>query len=383
MPSQLKLSELIAEIDEAIHYRFTGETFWITAEITDVKKMPDKRWCFLKFIEKEGNFIIAEMKAVFWSHNYTFVEEFEKLTKQIFANGLEITCEVKIRFHARYGLDVEVLAIDHSYSVGKIILEKEKTLLRLITENPSIVQLIDGEYLTYNQQLALPLVMQKIALITAPNSDGQRDFVQEMQNNQYGYAFKIDIYATTVQGESAVANMLKELKQIHIIQQQYDAVAIVRGGGSQIDFAPFEDYELAKMVAGFPLPIFTGIGHDSNTSIVDMMARHLKTPTKVAANIVEHNFYFENEIMQLHDKMNLAIENKLYHAKMQLQHIKNTIKAYSPESILAKGYAIITKNNKIITNPAALNINDKIEIVLQSEKIKSIINGKEKNNTEL
>jgi exodeoxyribonuclease VII large subunit len=204
-----------------------------------------------------------------------------------------------------------------------------------------------------------------------------------MQNNQYGYAFKIDIYATTVQGESAVANMLKELKQIHIIQQQYDAVAIVRGGGSQIDFAPFEDYELAKMVAGFPLPIFTGIGHDSNTSIVDMMARHLKTPTKVAANIVEHNFYFENEIMQLHDKMNLAIENKLYHAKMQLQQIKSTIKAYSPESILAKGYAIITKNNKIITNPAALNINDKIEIVLQSEKIKSIINGKEKNNTEL
>ena len=383
MPSQLKLSELIAEIDEAIHYRFTGETFWITAEITDVKKMPDKRWCFLKFIEKEGNFIIAEMKAVFWSHNYTFIEEFEKLTKQIFANGLEITCEVKIRFHARYGLDVEVLAIDHSYSVGKIILEKEKTLLRLITENPSIVQLIDGEYLTYNQQLELPLVMQKIALITAPNSDGQRDFVQEMQNNQYGYAFKIDIYATTVQGESAVANMLKELKQIHIIQQQYDAVAIVRGGGSQIDFAPFEDYELAKMVAGFPLPIFTGIGHDSNTSIVDMMARHLKTPTKVAANIVEHNFYFENEIMQLHDKMNLAIENKLYHAKMQLQQIKSTIKAYSPESILAKGYAIITKNNKIITNPAALNINDKIEIVLQSEKIKSIINGKEKNNTEL
>ncbi len=383
MPSQLKLSELIAEIDEAIHYRFTGETFWITAEITDVKKMPDKRWCFLKFIEKEGNFIIAEMKAVFWSHNYTFIEEFEKLTKQIFANGLEITCEVKIRFHARYGLDVEVLAIDHSYSVGKIILEKEKTLLRLITENPSIVQLIDGEYLTYNQQLALPLVMQKIALITAPNSDGQRDFVQEMQNNQYGYAFKINMYATTVQGESAVANMLKELKQIHIIQQQYDAVAIVRGGGSQIDFAPFEDYELAKMVAGFPLPIFTGIGHDSNTSIVDMMARHLKTPTKVAANIVEHNFYFENEIMQLHDKMNLAIENKLYHAKMQLQQIKSTIKAYSPESILAKGYAIITKNNKIITNPAALNINDKIEIVLQSEKIKSIINGKEKNNTEL
>jgi exodeoxyribonuclease VII large subunit len=368
MPSQLKLSQLIAEIEEAIHYRFTGETFWITAEITDVKKMPDKRWCFLKFVEKQGSTIVAEMKGVFWSNTYTYVDEFEKLTKQNFTNGLEITCEVRVRFHARFGLDVEVLAIDHSYSLGKIILEKEKTLLRLVSENPTIIKLIDGEYFTYNQQLPLPIVMQRIAVITAPNSDGQRDFVQEMTNNQYGYAFAIDMYATTVQGDYAIANML----------QEYDAVAIVRGGGSQLDFAPFENYELSQMVAGFPIPIFTGIGHDSNTSIVDMMARHLKTPTKVAGHIVEHNFYYENDIMLLGDRLKNVVETKLHTAKMQLQQIQHTIKAYSPETILAKGYAMIMKGNKIITNPNDLNMDDTFDVILHQQKIKSIVNEKEK-----
>jgi exodeoxyribonuclease VII large subunit len=378
MPSQLKLSELIAEIEEAIHYRFTGETFWITAEITDVKKMPDKRWCFLKFVEKNGSTIVAEMKGVFWSNTYTYVDEFEKLTKQIFRNGLEITCEVRVRFHARFGLDIEVLAIDHSYSLGKIILEKEKTLLRLVTENPTIIKLIDGEYFTYNQQLPLPIVMQRIAVITAPNSDGQRDFVQEMTNNQYGYAFAIDMYATTVQGDYAVANMLQELQTILAKKELYDAVAIVRGGGSQLDFAPFENYELAQMIAGFPKPIFTGIGHDSNTSIVDMMARHFKTPTKVAGHIIEHNFYYENDIMLLADKLKNMVEVKLQTAKMQLQQLQQTVKAYSPETILAKGYAMIMKDNKIITNPNDLQINDTFDVILHQQKIKSTVNEKEK-----
>jgi exodeoxyribonuclease VII large subunit len=376
MPSQLKLSALLAEIDEAIQYRFMGETFWITAEITDVKKMQEKRWCFLKFVEKQNQTIIAEMKAVFWNASYAHIEDFERLTKQSFANGLEITCEVRIRFHARYGLDVEVLAIDQSYSVGKIILEKEKTLLRLIAENPTTIRLIDGEYITANQQLPLPIVMQRIALITAPNSDGQRDFVQELKNNTYGYAFAISLFDTTVQGEYAAQNMLKALHTINKEIHQYDAVAIVRGGGSQLDFAPFDTYELAQCIAEFGLPIYTGIGHDSNTSIADMMARQLKTPTKVAMQLIEHNFYFENELMLYQDKIQKIVEQKLYRAQMEITQMKQTIKAYSPETIMAKGYAIVMKNNKIITNANELQIDDTYEMVWQQQKIKSTVNEK-------
>jgi exodeoxyribonuclease VII large subunit len=381
--SQLKLSQLIAEIEEAIHYRFTGESFWITAEITDVKKMVDKRWCFFKFIEKKDTMIIAEMKAVFWSNTYNIVEQFEQITKQSFSNGIEITCQVRVRFHARFGLDVEVLAIDHSYSIGKVVLEKEKTLLRLITENPNEIQLIDGEYHTANQQLRLPIVLQRIAVITAENSDGQRDFVQELNNNQYGYAFAIDMFATTVQGEHAVLNMIAQLKEIYLKHNDYDCVAIVRGGGSQLDFAPFDHYDLAQIVALFPIPIFTGIGHDANTSIVDMMARQLKTPTKVAASIVDHNFYFENELMHLHDRFSKAVEHKLYLANMQLQQLRHSIKAYSPETILAKGYAIIKKQNQIIINPDALAIDDQVDIILQNSILQTTINEKKDNRANI
>jgi exodeoxyribonuclease VII large subunit len=367
VPSQLKLSELIAEIAEAIDYRFVGETFWITAEITDVKKMVDKRWCFLKFIEKQGNFIVAEMKAVFWSNTFHIVEEFEKITKQNFANGLEITCEVKVRFHARYGLDVEIIAIDHSYTIGKIILEKEKTLLQLITDHPNEIKCVDGEYFTLNQHLPLPIVMQRIALITAPNSDGQRDFVQEITNNAYGYAFNITLHACTVQGENAVSNMLEALAKIAINIKHYDAVAIVRGGGSQLDLAPFDHYNLAVAVAKFPIPIFTGIGHDSNTSIVDLMARQLKTPTKVAANFIDNNFYFENEIMQFQEKILQAAKQKITNAQYQLMHFKQTLKAYHPQTILAKGYAIIYKNDKVISNAKDIEIEDTITIQMQHQ----------------
>src|SRR3954451_23628319 len=147
MSAVQKLSELINEIDATICNRFAGKTFWIKAEITDLKKYADKRWCFLKFIEKEGNTITAEMKGVFWSNSYHHIENFEKETQQQFASGLEITCNVKVRFHKRFGLDFEVLAIDFAYAIGKMEIERKQTIDRLL-KNPAIFLLNDGSFST-------------------------------------------------------------------------------------------------------------------------------------------------------------------------------------------------------------------------------------------
>lgn len=157
MTKRLRLSELVNEIDEAIQNRFAGETFWITAEITDVKKQIDKRWCFLKFIEKAGPLITAEIKGVFWANTFHNVEKFEKLSGQIFASGLEITCNVRVRYNKRYGIDLEVLEIDHTYSLGKLEIEKQQTLDRLVKENPKVIRLIDGQYFTINKSIELPI----------------------------------------------------------------------------------------------------------------------------------------------------------------------------------------------------------------------------------
>ena len=383
MPKRLRLTELIGEIDDVIQDRFAGETFWITAEITDVKKQADKRWCFLKFIEKEGNLITAEIKGVFWSTAYDNVVRFEKLSGQPFASGLEITCNVRVRFHKRFGIDLEVLEIDQTYALGKLEQEKQQTLDRLVNENPTLIRLVDGQYFTSNKSLELPIVLQRIALVTAPESDGQRDFKQEMANNPYGYAFSVTDFLTQIQGDNSSNLIIQKLKQIEAEKENFDVVAIVRGGGSQTDFKPFDDYELSKYVAAFPLPIFTGIGHDRNTSIVDLMARQHKTPTKVASSIVEHNFNFETEIMDLKDRLLETTERMIDKAKDNLLQMKRTVKAYSPSTILNKGYAIITSNDQIIIDPKDIQLNSEIKTILKNEVIHSTVTKKSKNELDL
>lgn len=383
MPNRLKLSELISEIDDVIQDRFAGETFWITAEITDVKKQPDKRWCFLKFIEKNGSLITAEIKGVFWSNAYDSVVRFEKLSGQLFASGLEITCQVRVRFHNRFGIDLEVLEIDHSYALGKLETERQQTLDRLVNENPTFIRLVDGYYFTANKSLELPIVLQRIALVTAPDSDGQRDFKQEIANNPYDYAFSVMEFLTQIQGDNSSNLIIQKLKQIEAEKENFDVVAIVRGGGSQTDFKPFDDYELSKYVASFPLPIFTGIGHDRNTSIVDLMARQHKTPTKVASSIVEHNFNFESEIIELKDRLLETTERMLDKAKDNLLQIKRTVKAYSPATILNKGYAMITINDQIIIDPKDIKPNAEIKTILKNEVIHSTVTKKSKHELDL
>lgn len=383
MPNKLRLSELINEIDEVLLDRFAGETFWITAEITDVKKQTDKRWCFLKFIEKEGHLITAEMKGVFWSNTFHAVEQFEKLSGQNFASGLEITCQVRVRFHKRFGIDLEVLDIDHSYALGKLEIERQQTLDRLVAENPNHIRLRDGQYYTRNKALALPMVLQRIALVTAPNSDGQRDFNQEITHNQYGYAFLVNEFLTQIQGDNSSKLIIQKLNAIAANKDQYDVVAIVRGGGSQTDFKPFDNYELAQLVASFPLPIFTGIGHDRNTSIVDLMARQYKTPTKVASSIVAHNYNFESEIMNLKAKCFNRAAGRVENAVNNLQQIRRTVKAYSPSTILNKGYAIVMQEERIITNPKDIKPQMEIKTVLKNEVIHSTVTKKTKNGLDL
>jgi exodeoxyribonuclease VII large subunit len=144
------------------------------------------------------------------------------------------------------------LEIDYTYSLGKLELEKQQTLDRLVKENPKIIRLVDGQYITSNKLIELPIVLQKIALLTAPNSDGQRDFKQEIENNQYGYAFSISEFLTQIQGDNSSKLIIQKLKLIEAEKENFDIVAIVRGGGSQTDFKPFDDYELSKYVASFP-----------------------------------------------------------------------------------------------------------------------------------
>lgn len=373
----INLSQLLYKIDETLQSQFGYQTFWIKAEITDVKKYESKRWCFLKLIEKKDTEIVAEMKATAWSQGYVFIEQFERLTQQAFTNGLQIVCKVKVKYSIKYGLSFDVLEIDNSFALGQIELQKQATLKRLIDESNGQIIKDDEQYFTPNKRLKLPIVIQKIALITAQNSDGQRDFKNELLNNNYGYVFQVDEYLCQIQGDNAHENIIKQFEQIFASNIQYDCVALVRGGGSETDFKPFEQYELAKLVAFYHVPVFTGIGHDRNTSIVDLMARQLKTPTKVAAHIVDHNFMFENNLLYQLNQIEQNIALKIDRAKQNLVNLKRLLQSLDPENVLKKGYALVKLNNKIITNPAQLKAGDEVETFIKDTKIVSVISSVE------
>ena len=361
MQQAIKLSQLTAEIQETFEERFAGETFWIEAEASDVKKYTTNRRCYLKLIEREGRNTLAEIRAVFWANSYGQIENFEKHTRQAFADGISITCLVRVRFHSQYGLNLDVLQIDVAYTLGTIELERQQTLERLVKENPNSIRLTDGVYYTYNNHLPIPLVVQKIALVTAPNSDGQRDFLQELENNKHGYSFYITQFLTQVQGDNAHEMIMAQLELIEQQNESFDVIAIVRGGGSQTDFKPFEDYGLAKVIAEFPIPIYTGIGHDRNTSIADLMAREYKTPTKVAAVIIENNFEFENRIMEVKEYLLKKTDQLLERAAHRLDAMKRLVRASSPEAILRKGFAMVTINHTIITKASQLTTEAEIK----------------------
>ena len=378
MTEQIKLSALLDQIQDTVQTRFDGESFWVEAQIMNVRKQAQSRRCYLTLEEYENGNKTAEAKGVFWANYYSQIENFEKITNQIFKDGINIICKVRVRYHKVYGLNLDIIQINLAHTLGTLELEKQQTLARLEKENPNTIQLIDGVYKTLNNRLPIPLVIIKIALITAPNSDGQRDFQHETKQNKHQYTFVISEFLTPIQGDNAHILILEQLKQIEKSKENFDVVAIVRGGGSQTDFKPFDNYELARYVANFPIPIFTGIGHDRNQSIVDLMVREQKTPTKVASLFVDRNFEFENKLIKLKTKLFNLVEAQIKNAKEALNNAKRIIKISSPHAILNRGFAIITIDNKIVTDPKNIKENSQIQTLLRNETIFSTVTKKTK-----
>ncbi len=379
MPVTQKLSEVVNEIEGTIRSRFLGRTFWIKAEIADVKKYPDKRWCFLKFIEKSGSMVTTDIKGVLWSNTYSNIEKFESATQQTFSSGLEITCNVGVRFHKRYGLTLEVLEIDYAYAIGKLELERKQTIERLIKEKVIIQDADTGQFYSRNNSLELPVVIQRIALITAPDSDGQRDFQKVVRGNKYGYAFAVTEFLTRIQGDEAAGLIAEKLSVIAASAEKFDVVVIVRGGGSDTDFKSFNDADLVKAVAAFPVPVLTGIGHDRNTSITDLVARQNRTPTETATFIIDHNMNFDQEIEALNQRFFRAADNCLDRAKNDLENYRQRVKNLSPASILKKGFAIVMMDDKIITDPGKIGENATTKTILKDEIIYSTVTKKTTN----
>lgn len=298
----LRLSELTERIRKTIQGVFEEQAFWVIADVTSHNFQEKTGRHFFVLTEKEegSNKIIAKIDAVAWGTASPRIKDFERKTNQKFRDGINVLVQVKIDYNASYGLKATLQNIDANYTIGALEQQKQQTLQKLLATCAAFIQKNGDFYNTRNNLLPLSRVIQEIAVISSSNSAGYEDFKHTLDNNNFGYRFNLYNYFTVVQGESNGKLIVQKLIEIYNSGHNYDVVVIIRGGGAQTDLLIFDDFELSRAVAKFPIPVITGIGHQRNETIVDMMA-HTRTnaPTKVAEFIVAHNRKFEDELLIL------------------------------------------------------------------------------------
>ena len=339
-----------------------------------------------------GRDTLAKLDACIWRKNYHAIGDFERATGVAFARNIQLLLLVSVSFSPVYGLRLEILKIDPSYTLGNLERERQTVLDTLVKNHPDLVWLEDGQYITANQLLPRPAVIQRVALITAPNSDGWRDFRHELTQNPFGYDFVVDEYLTQVQGQGAERAICGQLERIRTSGVGYDAVVIVRGGGSQLDFGSFDSYLMGEAVAGFSIPILAGIGHERNVSITDLLCHEsVKTPTKAAGFLIEHNRKFEETCLQLRDRLRVVTRDALQTAREELDreterlrfvsqtyfrecHTNLTEKAVTlrhldPSNVLRRGYALLLRNGRILTQASSVQPNELLEVQMRDGTI--------------
>jgi len=312
------LSELNTIIKATLEVAFP-ESVWVVAEISEIRHN-SKGHCYLELVEREEEETIAQIKANIWAYTFrNLASKFEKTTGETLKQGMKVLLQVNVTFHEVYGLSLNVKDIDPTYSLGEMARKKREVIERLTKEG----------LINLNKQIPLPLVPQRIAVISSATAAGYGDFIDHIDDNPYGYKIFYKLYQSLMQGQEAEASIIAALKQIRGHIKLHDAVVIIRGGGSQIDLSCFDTYSLAIEVAKFPLPVITGIGHERDDTVVDMVAHtKLKTPTAVAEFLILGMSSFEERLLDAQSTLiNRAKEllreenHRLQYLMQQFRHI--------------------------------------------------------------
>ncbi|GAB3997939.1 exodeoxyribonuclease VII large subunit [Spirosoma daeguense] len=394
----IRLSDLAFTLEAVIDNAFGQKAVWVIAETSDIKNYPDRGYCFLTLVERDAKAsasgTLAKLDACIWRRNYHTIGEFERATGVAFSRNIQVLLQVSVSFNPVYGLRLEILKIDPSYTLGNLERERQAVLDALVQDHPELIWLEDGQYITANQLLPRPAVMQRLALIAAPNSDGWRDFKHELAQNPFGYDFVVDEYLTQVQGQGAERAICNQLERIATSGIAYDAVVMVRGGGSQLDFGSFDTYLMGQTVAGFPIPILAGIGHERNVSITDLLCHEsVKTPTKAAAFVIEQNRQFEENCLRIGDRLQMVARDALQTAREQVDRETErlrfvaqlyfrgchtslaekavTIRHLDPSNVLRRGYAMVLRNGRILTKASDIQPNETIHLQMHDGTVET------------
>jgi exodeoxyribonuclease VII large subunit len=321
MSTNFRLSELNLMVKESLQTSFP-ETVWVMAEISEMKVNRNGH-CYLELIDKDpqSNEVSAKARATIWSWQFRFIQPyFETITGQLFTSGIKVLVSATVEFHELYGYSLNIKDIDPTYTLGDIAKKRAEIINRLTEEG-----VID-----MNRELAIPEIPSRIAIISSPTAAGYEDFIDQLLNNNYGFKFYTKLFAANMQGNDAASSIIAALDQIFEKEDLFDVVVLIRGGGSQHDLSCFDDYDLALHISQFPLPVITGIGHEKDQSIADMVAHtRMKTPTAVAEFILSIFEDRESELYELQQKIhrltNYIIDNESRKVNEYIKYVKPII----------------------------------------------------------
>ena len=374
------LQQLNLLVRDAIEMQLPDE-YWVEAELSECRERGGH--CYMELTEKEEhtNTPVARASAKCWRQTWLMLQPaFERATGEPLRAGMKVLLKVYAQFHETYGFSWIVTDIDPTYTLGDMARKRQEIIRQLKEEGIFDLQ----------RELSLPLFCQHIAVVSSAGAAGYGDFIRQLEDNPYGLYFDVALFPAVMQGEQVEQSIIAALDNIYSLtsdlkhQTSFDAVVIIRGGGATADLSGFDTLALAEHVANFPIPIITGIGHDRDESILDMVSHtRVKTPTAAAAFLIDHLKQTldrittlqtliptlvsqvlsdgRHRIELLENRLSVAIERRFTDQKNHLRQLELMLQGFDPQLLLSRGYSITLHNGKAVRDPQQLRPGDEIE----------------------
>ena len=393
IPEHFSLRQLNLMVRDAIEMQLPDE-YWVEAELSECRERGGH--CYMELIEKDEqtNTPIARASAKCWRQTWQMVQpHFEHVTGQPLHAGLKVLLRVYAQFHETFGFSWIVTDIDPTYTIGDMARRRQEIIRQLKEEGVFDLQ----------RELHIPMFAQHIAVISAAGAAGYGDFVHQLEDNDYGFKFDVQLFPAIMQGEQVEQSIIAALNKIYEANalvgsptDRFDCVVIIRGGGATADLSGFDTLALAENVAQFPLPIITGIGHDRDESILDMVSNtRVKTPTAAAALLIDNLLQVLTRIDSAQQRLTTAISQRfanqkerlssmqtiipvlvqriLSNAKHRLELLELQLQGYDPQLLLRRGYSITLHNGRAVRDPKQLKAGDEIETRVEHGSIISTV----------
>lgn len=407
--ASLSLLELNSLVRRSLEQCLPDE-YWVQAELSDVRSNSTGH-CYLEFIQKDlrSNNLIAKARGMIWNNIFRLLKPyFEEATGQAFASGIKVLVKVTVQFHELYGYSLTVLDIDPTYTLGDMARRRREILMQLEEEG----------VLTLNKELEMPVLPQRVAVISSATAAGYGDFCHQLRHNPRGFYFYTELFPALMQGNQVEDSILAALDCINARINEFDVVVIIRGGGATSDLSGFDTYLLAASCAQFPLPVITGIGHERDDTVLDSVAHtRVKTPTAAAellihrmAETADHLAELSVRIQQgayslleqewrrldmIQTRIPTLVHQKLTDARIallttrkdlsqatlafvsrhkhRLELLQQRIADASPEKLLSRGYSITLKDGKVVTDASLLKADDLLVTRLSKGEVQSLV----------